>query len=579
MPSRRRLAIAVFATLAATGALAAAGSGGPVDSHGQAAAAAQSRPNVVVIESDDQTVESMRVMNRVNSLIGDKGATFQNNFVNFSLCCPSRATFLTGQYAHNHKVVDNAPPDGGFPKFEPLHGNNNLAVWLHDAGYNTAMIGKYLSYMKPSTEPPGWSEWHAVVQGSETVYGYTMNDNGTLTNHGEKPTDFLDDVLTSKAVSYIHRTAPKPNPFFLWLTYTAPHVSGPDPNPNPPYGCDGAAKPAPRNAHAFDTEPLPQPPNFNEADVSDKPAAIRSHPVMNATQIANTQRHYRCALESVLAVDRGVQDVVDVLNDTGQLANTLVVFTSDNGFLNGQHRLFLVKRHIYEQSIRVPLQMRGPGIPPGVTVGDLSINADLAPTILDVTGATAGDVMDGRSLIPFAQQPGVARGRELLIEEPTFEAIRTERYMYAEYDSGEKELYDLQKDPWELQSRDGSPAYASVQAQLGGDLHQLQNCAGSSCRTRPALSLGLRDQAGKGGARDCVRNAVHATLNGRDAGKVVKSEFYVGPDRVAVDPHAPFKTRLSHHLFDRPARTRVRVSASMLDGRRMTIDRGVRACR
>jgi len=202
---------------------------------------------------------------------------------------------------------------------------------------------------------------------------------------------------------------------------------------------------------------------------------------MNATQIANTQRHYRCALESVLAVDRGVQDVVDVLNDTGQLANTLVVFTSDNGFLNGQHRLFLVKRHIYEQSIRVPLEMRGPGIPPGVTVGDLSINADLAPTILDVTGASAGDVMDGRSLIPFAQQPGVARGRELLIEEPTFEAIRTERYMYAEHETGEKELYDLQKDPFELQSRHSAPAYASVKAQLADRLHKLQNCAGSGC--------------------------------------------------------------------------------------------------
>ena len=212
MPSRRRLLIAVFATLAATGALAVAGSGGPVAGHGQAAAAAQSRPNVVVIESDDQTVESMRVMNRVNSLIGDKGATFKNNFVNFSLCCPSRATFLTGQYAHNHKVVDNAPPDGGYPKFEPLHGNNNLAVWLQNAGYNTAMIGKYLSYMKPSTVPPGWSDWHAVVQGSEKVYGYTMNDNGTLTNYGQKPTDFLDDVLTSKAVNYIDRTRAQAEP-------------------------------------------------------------------------------------------------------------------------------------------------------------------------------------------------------------------------------------------------------------------------------------------------------------------------------------------------------------------------------
>src|SRR5256885_911307 len=142
-PSRGRALIAALCTLGATSALAVAGAGGPGASPDRAAAA-QVRPNVVVIESDDQTVESMRIMNRVNSLIGDQGATFKNNFVNFSLCCPSRATFLTGQYAHNHQVVDNAPPDGGFPKFEPLHGNNNLAVWLQDAGYNTAMIGKYL---------------------------------------------------------------------------------------------------------------------------------------------------------------------------------------------------------------------------------------------------------------------------------------------------------------------------------------------------------------------------------------------------------------------------------------------------
>ena len=158
------------------------------------------------------------------------------------------------------------------------------------------------------------------------------------------------------------------------------------------------------------------------------------------------------------------------------------MFTSDNGYLNGEHRLFLVKRHIYEESIRVPLEMRGPGIPEGVSVDDLSINADLAPTIVDVANASHGAVMDGRSLIPLAQTPGVERGRELLIEEPGFEAIRTERYMYAEYNTGEKELYDLQKDPWELQSRQNSPAYASVRAQLADDLHGLESCAGSSCR-------------------------------------------------------------------------------------------------
>ena len=481
-PSRGRLFAGVACTRGATSVLAVAGAAGPRGS-ADPAVAATPRPNVIVIESDDQTVESMRIMDRVNALIGAKGATFDNNFVNFSLCCPSRATFLTGQYAHNHGVVDNAPPAGGFPKFEPTHGNNNLAVWLKDAGYTTAMIGKYLSYMKQSIVPPGWSQWHAVVQGSEKVYGYTTNDNGALNHHGEKPTDFLDDVLTAKAVNFINQSAPQPNPFFLWLTYTAPHVSGPDPNPNPPYSrCDGASKPAPRNAGAFDDEPLPMPPNFNEADVSDKPAAIRDTPPMNATQIANTKRHYGCALASLLAVDKGVQDVVNALKARDQLGNTLVIYTSDNGFFYGEHRLFLVKRHIYEESIRVPLEMRGPGIPPGVNVSDLSINADLAPTILDAANATAGDVMDGRSLIPATQVPGSQSGRELLIEEPTFEAVRTQRYMYAEYGNGEKELYDLQHDPYELQNKNGGPSYAPVQAQLASDLHKLETCAGSSCR-------------------------------------------------------------------------------------------------
>jgi N-acetylglucosamine-6-sulfatase len=467
------------------GALALVGSEMPAASPGQATAAATT-PNVVVIESDDQTVESMRIMNRVNSLIGAHGATFRNSFVNYSLCCPSRATFLTGEYEHNHGVTANNGPTGGFQQFESLHGDNNLAVWLKNAGYYTALIGKYLNgYAKNSGVPPGWSEWHAVIQASSLVYNYTMNDNGTFTQYGQTPADFLQDVLTSKAVDFINRRAPQAQPFFLWLTYTAPHESGPNPNPNPPYDCDYAAKPAPRNAHAFDSEPLPKPPNFNEADVSDKPAAIRSEPVMNSTQIANTQRHYRCALESLLSVDLGVQKVVNALAASGELANTLIVFTSDNGFLNGEHRLFLVKRHIYEESIRVPLEMRGPGIPAGVSVDDLSINADLAPTILDAANASAGDVIDGRSLIPVAQQPGIEQGRQLLIEEPTFEALRNSRYMYAEHQSGEKELYDLQKDPFELQSRQNNPAYDPVEAQLADRLHQLEGCAGSSCRTHP----------------------------------------------------------------------------------------------
>ncbi len=159
-----------------------------------------------------------------------------------------------------------------------------------------------------------------------------------------------------------------------------------------------------------------------------------------------------------------------------------MIYTADNGFFGGEHRIPEGKKHLYEESIRVPLQIRGPGIPQGVNVDDLSINADLAPTIVDLANADPGLVMDGRSLIPVANQPGIEQGRELLIEEPSFAAIRTERYKYAEHDTGETELYDLDQDPFELSSRHNDPAYASVQAQLAARLHQLQSCAGPSCR-------------------------------------------------------------------------------------------------
>jgi arylsulfatase A-like enzyme len=446
----------------------------------------RSAPNVLVIETDDQTVESMRIMKNVNALIGRAGTTFKNSFVNFSLCCPSRSTFLTGQYAHNHGVWGNVAPNGGFDRFEALHANNNLAVWLQDAGYYTALIGKYLNgYANDPPVPPGWSEWHAVAPDWSAYFNYTLNNNGTLVHYGQDPTDYKTDVETSMAVDFVNRQAPKAQPFFLWLSLPAPHVkSGQD--PNPPTDCSYAAKPAPRHAHSFDSEPLPKPSNFNEADVSDKPAAIRSLPLLTSGLVWDVQRKYRCALESLLAVDEGVKRIIDALRANSELGNTLAVFTSDNGYFNGEHRIPEGKQRIYEESVRVPLEMRGPGIPQGVTVNDLTINADLAPTILQVaTAASPGLAIDGRSLIPVAQSPGIESGRELLIEEPGFEAIRTDRYAYAEYRSGEKELYDLPNDPFEFQSHHDDPAYALVKSQLADQLHQLQTCAGSTCRVHP----------------------------------------------------------------------------------------------
>ena len=191
---------------------------------------------------------------------------------------------------------------------------------------------------------------------------------------------------------------------------------------------------------------------------------------------------YRCELESLLSVDEGVKKVVDALQAKAELDRTVLIYTSDNAYFHGEHRIPRDKQHIYEESIRVPLLMRGPGIPQGVSVAPLVINADLAPTLVDLANANPGQGMDGRSLIPIAKNPSVAQGRELLIEEPSFAAIRTGRYMYAEHRTGEKELYDLKNDPFELVSRHNGPTYASVRTNLSAELKKLRTCAGPSCR-------------------------------------------------------------------------------------------------
>jgi hypothetical protein len=202
---RGRLAIPAMASLALIGLLAVAG--GVTPPAVQEARAAPATPNVLVITTDDQTLESMRVMDNVNSLIGDQGATFDNSFVNYSLCCPSRATFLTGQYSHNHRVLDNKEPAGGFTRFEALHGDNNLAIWLQNAGYYTAMIGKTLNGYPGDVVPDGWSEWYAGAPNDQSVYDYTMNENGTMVSYGHAVTDFKQDVLTDKAVDFVDRVA------------------------------------------------------------------------------------------------------------------------------------------------------------------------------------------------------------------------------------------------------------------------------------------------------------------------------------------------------------------------------------
>jgi N-acetylglucosamine-6-sulfatase len=545
-------------------------------------------PNVVVVMTDDQTQASLPVMGNVESELAAKGATFQNSFTNWPLCCPSRATFYTGQYAHNHHVLGNSPPNGGFTKFSDA---STLAVWLQQAGYQTIHIGKYLNgYGEGSTDPtyvpPGWNEWYAATGGTtQSVYNYVLNQNHGLVNYGQAVTDFKQDVFSNLAVDAINRHVGG-GPFFLGVMYTAPHSGGPNPNPQPPANCgNGGPKPAPRHANAFDNEPLPIAPNFNEADVSDKPTAIQGLPPIDDAAFADITRRYRCRLESLLSVDEGVGRIVAALSQAGELDNTLIVFTSDNGFFAGEHRVRTGKDRVYEEAIRVPLVIRGPGVPEGVSVEDLSVNADLAPTILDATGASAGLNEDGRSLLPFAAHPDRLHGRELLIEKGnqleigTFAAIRTSRYIYVENATGERQLYDLAVDPYELNNQVANPAYGTVVADLAARLASLRSCAGESCRRKPDLRLKLPRSVQQNGHSCRPPKAFLARIRGQGAPDLDTVRFTIAGRKAGHDDSGPFKKELLPSLLRRKHRPEIQATAEMIDGRAMTLQKRVRICR
>jgi len=470
--------VGLLAIGAVVGIAAVAGPGGA-----GVAAAGSDPPNVVVVMTDDQARESIRVMKQVRRRLADRGTTFARSFVNWPVCCPSRVTFLTGQYAHNHGVLGNNPPLGGFRVFDD---SRSLPLWLQDEGYTTGLVGKYLNgygTAAPTYVPPGWSEWYAASGDPQSLYDYELNENGDLVHYGTDASDFKQDVLTEKALGFVERNS-GPDPFFLFVSYTAPHDGGPSPNPQPPADCSGAPKPAPRHANAFDSEPLPRPPSFDEADVSDKPAEIQRLPRLSPAAEANIERAYRCRLESLLSVDEGVRELVRALRDSGEMANTTFIFTTDNGFFHGEHRVPTAKGKVYEPAIRVPLVVRGDGFPAGARVSAPTINADLAPTIAALAGATPDLEMDGTLLRPLAKDPPSAQDRDLLIESNKYTAIRTARHKYVEHETGERELYRLAPDPHELRSQHDQPKFAALEAKLAARLDKLRDCAGSSCRRR-----------------------------------------------------------------------------------------------
>jgi arylsulfatase A-like enzyme len=541
------------------------------------ATAAEQRPSFVVIQTDDQTLDGLyaaysaypgapatRAMPNTINLIAKRGMTFNRYYVSYSLCCPSRVTLLTGRYAHNHNVRGNVPPEGGYTGFSIRNAySHNIATWLQGAGYRTIHIGKFLNgygdepFDDGKTVPPGWDAWHTVLKADTThyYYGYTLNNDGVISPpYGESgswdtreygirddigcplaptnglPCNYETDVFNSMAEQELAGTPPT-RPFYMQVDYTAPHgdfrrPAGPEP---PPRYYDWFKGARPPHDHSE---------GLNEGNVNDKPRFIREAEPLTPTELHTYRVYWQKQLESLRGIDDGVKEIVDTLGALHRLSNTYIILTSDNGFFFGEHRLAGGKFLAYEPSTHLPFLIRGPGIKPGSSTGELAANVDIAPTVAELAGVKPDMSVDGRSLVPYLHDPALRSRRPILFESfvetndveengggpaasPTplaagtsgggasvnqraakgykgsahasllappkdYEGIRLGPYKYIAWPTGEKELYDITKDPNELNNLAKVPDYFPVRNFLDRETKRLAECSGKSCQEEVA---------------------------------------------------------------------------------------------
>ncbi len=465
------------------------------------------RPNIILILTDDQNADTVQFMPTVQRLMAE-GTTFSQTYAPTALCCPSRASLLRGQYPHNHGVRSNDGLNGGFPAFLTSGSETStLATWLEDDGYRTALIGKYFNayptglvppvgFTNPGQNyiPPGWNEWYGLIDIPQSaaanpyaMYNYPMNQNGRVVRYGNAPQDYQTDVLRNLAVDFVRRSAKGTEPFFLYLAPTAPH--------EPPV-------PAPRHQDLFPGLQAPRPPSFNEADMSDKPAWLAGRASLNEAAIAKIDTFYRKQAQMLQAVDEMIAALLETLQANGELTSTYIVFMSDNGMHYGEHRLDLYKLTPYAASARVPLVVKGPGVPAGQIVDAPTLVSDVAPTLTDLVGTPTPAFVDGRSLGAWLGRGGTLPVRQQLLHEfwpregfpedaarplpiPVYRALRSAEYLYTVYSypdgHEEQELYNLKSDPFELENIAASADPALLSA-LSSKLGELSGCQASACR-------------------------------------------------------------------------------------------------
>ncbi|MBA2508715.1 MAG: sulfatase [Nocardioidaceae bacterium] len=489
--------------LLASAALAAAAMlvGPSVNADDAARPRQPAKPNVLLIVMDDMRSDDLDWMRTVQRRIAARGTSYENFYAPTSLCCPSRASMLRGQYPHNTGVLTNAQPDGGWQGFQPSE-STTLATVL-DPTYRTGHVGKYLNGYRGRTQtyvPPGWDDWKTAVRTYHYLKVVTNNNGVVQRNHGvNSPT-----LFGAQAARFLKRSRRSADPFFLTLSFVTPHNG--KPRGDGDSGITSPFVPGPDRGTYRGPRPAANP-AYNEADISDKTGPVADLEPLTQQQkfkqvIRNAQRR-----ESLASADRAVRRVLDTLRDTRQDADTYVIFLSDNGYLLGEHRLPGKKGLPYEPASRLPLLISGPGVPSGNTWTSATGMHDIAPTILDMTGTPSSFPMDGQSVLASAGRPDGNPDRAVLLEQADlpidaendgairyappravedvtwkYRGIVSDGWKLISWDKRESyELYDLESDPYELTNVYGQSGSADVQLALQDRLDRLWLCRADAC--------------------------------------------------------------------------------------------------
>lgn len=449
----------------------------------RARAGTDTRPNVVIVMTDDMRTDELAWMPITRSLIGRPGMEFTHAISAHPLCCPARAQILTGQYAQNNGVRHNGGRWGGYPA---LNASSTIATDLHAAGYATGFLGKHLNTYRGHTVPdPGWSWFKPINRGEFTYDRFRF--------FGETPyrDAYVTDTLNGYATTMITDLAGTGRPFVAIINQVAPHSKRVGKHRQ-------VAPPAParhRDLFAHTVNPAEADPAFNEADISDLPAPYRD---ARPRDVERTRHWFRARIRSLQAVDEGVAQLVDRLEELGELDNTYLVFTSDNGYALGEHRMWS-KDKLIAPVLSIPLLVRGPGIAGGSTSSRITTLADLSATILHLADAPTDRVLDGEP----AFGPGRRRGPDARWRDTTlvltgsaresganpgwgWRGVQTWRYLFVRSAQHRDDVYlfDRRLDPHEMTNVAEDPRYRQVRLELAGRLRELISCAGPACNQR-----------------------------------------------------------------------------------------------